>query len=111
MEKATRVRRIEIQLNEDGSYGAQGTFVTGLMDGDRFEPLSEVTRGLNCGEHPEYEQTLAEIIGEAFAASIAAHDRLSAARQEWATERDAILTAKGQVESELALVKLKSGLR
>jgi hypothetical protein len=71
MDKISKLRRLEIVFNEDGSVGSQATFEDGYEIDSQWIKSGERTTGLNAGINAEYETTLQQVLGEALSPALA----------------------------------------
>ena len=78
MNIATRLKRLEIAFEGGLVSGAQVTVEDGILDGDgRWVRVRERTEGLDTGQHPEYAAALDHALGLAAGQALAANRGLA----------------------------------
>jgi hypothetical protein len=98
-----RLARVELAFSEGLFTGAQAIFEVGIIvEGEFVSTGQPRTTGLNTGQNPEYDQTLADVLGPSLTAALGANEALTAHLGTVTSERDTLTARVAELEALLA---------
>lgn len=96
------LRRVEIPFDGTAVIGAQKTVEVGFENGGVWYKQREETTGLNAGDHPQYDETLADVLGEALVEALKSNERAATSIADLTRQVDERDVWIGQAERMLA---------